>query len=361
MREEIPTAKRRNTAAVSIGTLPVGGKNPVRVKGMIKSPISDFNRVLGEAKRLQKEGVEALRIAVKDKTAVSVALRLKERKITVPLVADIHFDYRLALLAMDKGFDAIRLNPLNISKADQVRQIVREAKRRRMSIRVGVNSGGFRKDFSKAGLLAQEMVEAAVKYIKLFEKEGFFDTIVSFKSADVQATILANRRFAKQFDYPLHIGITAAGPFLEAIVKSSVGVGILLGEGMGDVIRVSLTAPSFWEVRVARHILQSLSIRQFVPEIISCPTCSRCEVDLSKIVNQFKKNMGKSQVKDMPSKIAIMGCVVNGPGEACQADIGVAFGNNKAAIFRKNKILAWTDEDEIVPDLISMLEKGAWR
>ena len=340
---------------VKIGSLKIGGRNPVRIKGMLKTPIANSKNLIKEAKRLEKEGVEALRVAVRQEKDAKIAGLLKKH-IAVPLVADIHFHYKLALLSLEEGFEGIRLNPLNISKRGEVSQIARLAKERGVSIRVGVNSGGFRKKFSSSQGMAKEMVKRCENYLKLLEAENFFDIMVSLKGADVLTTIEANKIFSKKYNYPIHLGVTASGPFLEGVIKSSIGLGSLLREGIGDVIRVSLTAPSFWEIRVAKHILQALNLRRFGPEIISCPTCSRCEVDLISIVDRFKKEL-KTTGLNKPLQIAIMGCVVNGPGEAYQADIGAAFGKKRAVIFKKDKILKQSSEDKIIDDLIGEVRR----
>ena len=312
---------------VKIGNLGVGGKNPVRIKGMLKTPTKDTKGLIKEAKVLEKEGAESIRVAVREKEDASVAKLLKKH-IQAPLVADVHFHANLALMSIDQGFDGIRLNPLNINKKKEVKEIAKAAKASGISIRVGVNSGGFKRKFSSPKALGFQMVKEAEAYLRALEAENFFDIMVSLKGSDVLSTIAANELFSKRHNYPLHLGITATGPFLEGVTKSSLGLGSLLHQGVGGIIRVSLTAPSFWEIRVAKYILQALNLRQFGPEIISCPTCSRCEVDLVSIVDKFKKALGKEKIKQ-PVHIAIMGCVVNGPGEAYQADIGVAFGKKK--------------------------------
>jgi len=340
---------------VKIGNLEVGDRNPVRIKGMLKTSIKDSKNLIKEAKRLEKEGAEALRVAVREKKDAKIAALLKNH-IAVPLVADIHFHYKLALLAIEEGFEGVRLNPLNISKRKEVSEVARLAKERGISIRVGVNSGGFREKFRSPADMAKEMVKRCEDYLKLLEAQKLFDIIVSLKGADVLTTIAANRMFSEKHNYPLHLGVTASGPFLEGVIKSSLGVGSLLLEGIGDVVRVSLTAPSFWEIRVAKHILQALNLRRFGPEIISCPTCSRCEVDLINIVNKFKKELKVSGF-NKPLQIAIMGCIVNGPGEAYQADVGAAFGKKRAVIFKKDKILKQSSEDRIVKDLMGEVEE----
>jgi len=339
---------------VRIGELKIGGRNPVRIKGMLKSSTSEPRKLIREAKSLEKEGAEAIRLAVRQ-TEDAKLLKILKKHVSLPLVADIHFHPKLALLAIEEGFEGIRLNPLNIPKKKDVEKIAKLAKRYKTSIRVGVNSGGFKKDFSSVSL-AKEMVKKALKYVAVLERVEFFDIMISIKAADVVSTIAANEMLSKKCNYPLHLGVTASGPFSEGITKSAVGLGNLLYRGIGNVIRVSLTAPSFWEIRAAKYILQSLNLRKFGPEIISCPTCSRCEVDLMNIVERFKKNLGELQL-DKPLRIALMGCVVNGPGEAYQADIGVAFGKKRAVIFRKNKILGQSNDKKVVADLIEVLRK----
>ena len=340
---------------VKIGNLAVGGKNPVRIKGMLKTPIRNIKDFIKEAKALEKEGVEAIRVAVREEKDTSVAKLLKKH-IQTPLVADVHFHAKLALKSIDQGFDSIRLNPLNINKKKEVREIVKAAKASGISIRVGVNSGGFKRKFSSPKALGFQMVKEVEAYLKVLEAENFFDIMVSLKGSDVLSTIAANELFAKKHNYPLHLGITSTGPFLEGVAKSSLGIGSLLQRGIGSIIRVSLTAPSFWEIRVAKYILQALDLRHFGPEIVSCPTCSRCEVDLVSIVDRVKKALEKQQIKH-PLHIAIMGCVVNGPGEAYQADICVAFGKKKAVIFKKDKILGRSSEKKIVADLIKEVRR----
>ena len=343
------------TKVVKIGNLKVGGKNPVRIKGMLKTLTKDTKNLIKEAKTLKEEGAEAIRVAVKEKEDAKLAVLLKKH-VSLPFVADIHFNSALALSAIEGGFESVRLNPMNIYNKKDVKQIARMAKHYGVSIRVGVNSGGFRKKFASSEKLAQAMVKEVEKYLKVLEGENLFDIMVSIKGSDVISTIAANKIFSKKHHYPLHLGITASGPFLEGVTRSSVGLGSLLSSGIGDIIRVSLTAPSYLEIRVAKHILESLNLRRFGPEIISCPTCSRCEVDLIKIVDKFKEKIQASGF-NKHLRIAIMGCVVNGPGEAYQADIGVAFGKKKAAIFRKDKILKISNENKIIPDLLREVEK----
>jgi len=340
---------------VKIGKIKIGGNNPVRIKGMLKTPYCKLKVLIKEAQNIENQGAEVIRMAVREKNDIAIFKVLKNN-ISVPVVADIHFNPVLAFLAIDAGFEGIRLNPLNIIRKKDVQQIAKIAKDKGVSIRVGVNSGGFKQKFSSPKHFAVKMVNEALRYIEFLEDKGFFDIMVSLKGADVQTTIIANRIFSQKSDYPLHLGITASGPFASGLVKSSIGLGCLLGEGIGSVIRVSLTAPSFQEITAAKDILSALGLRKFGPEIISCPTCSRCEVNLINIVNKFQEEISSLPVKGL-LKVALMGCVVNGPGEAQQADIGVAFGKKKAVIFRKNKILRQSSEKNIIADLKREINK----
>ena len=343
------------TKIVKIGNVKCGGGNPVVIKSMLKNSPKQFPALLREAKSLEKEGAQAIRMAVKEKNDISAFKKLKE-KVKVPFVADIHFDYKMALAAIAAGFSAIRLNPLNLYAKNKVKQVIKEAKKAGISVRVGVNSGGLKENFKNDTALARRMVKAAYDYIKILEKENFFDIMVSLKASTVNATILANEFFSAKFPYPLHLGVTASGPFLEGVVKSSLGIGYLLRKGIGDLVRVSLTGSSYLEVRVAKYILQGLGRNKFYPEIISCPTCSRCSVDLIKMVDKFKKITEKNKEGiNFPSKIAVMGCIVNGPGEAYQADIGIAFGNKKGAIFKKDKILKRVGAEKALEEFVQKI------
>lgn len=343
------------TRVIKLGNLKIGGKNPIRIKGMLKTPSHQVKKLILEAKKMERKGAEAVRVAVKETKDTKLAGILKKH-ISLPIVADVHFQYKLALAAVEEGFDGIRINPSNITQEIQIREIARLAKSYNIPVRVGVNSGGFRKNFSSPKALADDMVRRVERALRVFERQEFFDIMVSLKGADVVSTVIANEIFSKKFDYPLHLGVTATGHFLDGVVKSSIGIGALLYKGIGSVIRVSLGAPSFKEIEVAKQILQSLDLRRFEPQVISCPTCSRCEVNLIEIVDRFKKELAKTSF-DNSMRIAIMGCVVNGPGEAYQADIGAAFGKNKAAIFRKDKILGWTNEEKVVADLMREVKK----
>jgi len=344
------------TKIAKIGNIKIGSEYPIRIKGMLKKNLTDREAILKEALDLEKEGAEIIRIAVKDRNNIGILNYLK-KSISAPLVADIHFNYKLALESIEAGFDGIRLNPLNIKDTNGIREVIRKAKAKKTHIRVGINSGGFKKRLSKEKL-ANEMVKNALEFIKLLEKEKFQNISISLKASDVNTTILANRILSKKTDYPIHLGVTATGTFLEGIVKSVLGIGILLNEGIGNILRVSLTSDSILEIKVAKFILQALNLRYFSPEIISCPTCSRTQVDLIRIVNEFQKKLNSLSNSNLPKKIAIMGCEVNGPGEASFADIGIAFGNKRAILFKKGKILRVLKEDNLIEEFLKEVCNG---
>jgi len=337
---------------VKVGNVGIGGKNPIRIKGMLKSKLSE-KLLINEAKRLEKEGAEIVRVAFVEESNEKIIKKLK-KVLKIPLVADIHFNSKLAFKAMEAGVDGIRLNPLNISSKKDVKGIIKEAKENKISIRVGINSGGFKRKFKDTRSLACEMLKVVRNYLRIFEEQNFSDIIVSLKAESVYATVLANKMFREEFDYPLHIGVTATGPFIDGIIKSSLGIGILLHGGIGEVLRVSLLAPSWQEVRVAKAIVQFLEKRKFFPEIIACPTCSRCQVDLKSIVNRFQKKLKEKKVPF--SKIALMGCVVNGPGEAIQADIGIAFAKKRGVIFKEGRILKTISQKVAEEEFLTFFE-----
>jgi len=347
------------TKQIRVRKLKIGGGAPIVIQSMAKTDTRDVSRTVKEIKRLEKAGCELVRVAVKDFEGASLIKKIR-KSINIPLVADIHFDYRLAITAIQNGIDKIRLNPGNIYKEEHIIEVVRLAKKRRTPIRVGVNSGSVFSTKHKARRikgerLADLMVKSALDYIKILEKQHFYDIIVSLKSSDVLTTIDAYRRFSKRSNYPLHLGITASGPISKGIIKSSIGIGALLLEGIGDTVRVSLTGDPCQEVAAAKDILQSLGLRRFGPEVISCPTCGRSQVDLQKIVADVEKSIAdrnsSAKKKSFP-KIAIMGCEVNGPGEAKEADIGIACGKKSGVIFKKGKLIKRVKEKDIVKELI---------
>ena len=336
------------TKQIKVGKLKIGGGSPIVIQSMTKTDTKDTLSTIRQIKELEKVGCELIRVAVKDFASIYSIKKIKG-KIKIPIVADIHFDYRLALLAIENGVDKIRLNPGNIHKESQIKEIAKLAKRNKVPIRVGVNSGSVKLKSKASKVKAKDLVHSALDYIKVLEKTGFYDIIVSLKASDVLTTIDAYRKFSKESKYPLHLGITASGPLSTGLVKSSIGIGVLLLEGIGDTIRVSLTDHPQREVIAAKNILQSLNLRQFGPEIISCPTCGRSQVDLKRIVLNVEEKLSSFSFKKKKfPKIAIMGCEVNGPGEAKEADIGIAFGKKKGALFKKGKIVKIVKEKEAI-------------
>jgi (E)-4-hydroxy-3-methylbut-2-enyl-diphosphate synthase len=328
---------RRLTRTARIGSVGVGGDNPVRVQSMTNTDTRDVAATLGQIEALSQAGCEIVRLAVLDEAAVAalVAIRAGTK---VPLVADIHFDHRLAVAALEAGIDALRINPGNIGSEAAVDTVVSAAKAHGAPIRIGVNSGSVAKELLKkyGGPTPEAMVESALTHIAFLEKRGFYDIKVSLKSSSVPRTVAAYRLLAETVDYPLHIGVTEAGTPMRGAVKSAVGLGILLAEGLGDTLRVSLTGDPVTEIGVAYEILRSLDIRARGPEIISCPTCGRTEIDLVGLAEAVEERL--RGVTDVFT-VAVMGCVVNGPGEAREADIGVAGGRDCGIIFRKGEVL----------------------
>jgi (E)-4-hydroxy-3-methylbut-2-enyl-diphosphate synthase len=347
------------TRQIKVGNIKIGGGAPISIQSMAKTDTRDVAATIREIKKLEKSGCDIVRVAIKDFEAAN-AIKSIKRKIKIPLVADIHFDYRLALCAIENGADKIRLNPGNIYKEPEIREVVMAAKKRKIPIRVGANSGSIRNRVKGKGLRAnaEELVNPVLNYIKILERMNFYDIIVSLKASDVRSTVEAYKLFSKKSKYPLHLGVTAAGPASTGIVKSSIGIGSLLLGGVGDTIRVSLTGEAVEEVVAAKNILQALELRNFGPEIISCPTCGRCQVDLQDITEKIAAGI-RYQVSDKNKnrmlKIAIMGCEVNGPGEAKEADIGIACGKRTGVIFKKGKIVKRVEEKDIVKEILKYI------
>jgi len=332
---------RRKTRSVKIGSLCIGGDNPVAIQSMAKTSAQDVGATLRQIKRLERAGCEIVRVAVKNKADAQAIDKIKA-KIKIPLVADIHFDWRLAIEAIKRGVDKIRLNPGNIYKKGEIEKIIQAAKSSDISIRVGLNSGSLEKLYPQGiggSSIADTMVKAAVDYVRFIESLGFFNLVLSLKGSDIFDTFAAYRKMADLCDYPFHLGVTATGLPLDGTVKSSIAVGGLLSEGIGDTIRVSLTASPELEIRVAKLILGSLGLHNLGCQIISCPTCGRCEVDLLKIVRDLERKLPSLDFQNStrPLKVAVMGCVVNGPGESKHSDIGVAFGKKDGLLFKKGK------------------------
>lgn len=337
--------KRKRTRQIRVGKVRIGGGAPISVQSMANTETSDVAATVRQIKKLEAAGCEVVRVAVKSlEDAVSV--KAVKKGIKIPLVCDIHFNYRLALECIKAGADKIRLNPGNIKRPDEIAAVARAAKAAGIPIRIGVNSGSFRGD----------MAEGAMGYIKLFRDLKFHDIIISLKASDVAATVEAYRKMSRACDYPLHLGVTAAGPYDAGVVRSSIGIGALLLDGIGDTIRVSLTSDPVNEVYVGRKILSSLGLRKFGPEIISCPTCGRCQVDLIKLVNELEARVQGPGASGRGIKIAMMGCEVNGPGEAREADIGIAFGKGSGVLFKKGKIIKKIAVKNAVKEVLKMLK-----
>ena len=337
---------RHQTKKIWVGHVPVGGDAPISVQSMTKTDTRDVAATVAQIQELQQVGCEIIRSAVPDMQAAQ-SLGAIKRNIDIPLVADIHFDYRLALAAIREGVDAIRLNPGNIGSEDRVKALIDAAGERNIPIRIGVNGGSLEKDLlHKYGSpMPEAMVESALRHVELLERFGFTNMKISLKASDVPRTVAAYRLIAKKVEYPLHIGVTEAGTVNTGTVKSAVGLGILLADGIGDTLRVSLTGSPVEEVRVGYDILKALDLRQRGPIITSCPTCGRTEVDLVTLAAQVERRLAHLTY---PLRVAVMGCVVNGPGEAKEADIGIAAGKQNGLIFKQGETLGKFSEDELL-------------
>ncbi len=344
---------RKSTRRIMVGDVPVGSGAPVSVQSMTNTFTQDVKATVSQIRRLERAGCEIIRVAVPDMDAAH-AIKAIVQKISIPLIADIHFDYRLAIAAAENGAKGLRINPGNIGADHKIKQVVDCAKDHGVPIRVGVNAGSLEKDLQeKYGPTARAMVESALKNVRILEGFGFDQVKMSLKASDVERTVDACRLFSQESDVPLHLGVTEAGGIFAGITKSAIGIGMLLAEGIGDTFRVSLTRDPVEEVRTGYEILRALSIRHRGPEIISCPTCGRCGIDLFSVAEQVENALLESTV---PIKIAIMGCVVNGPGEAKEADIGLAGGDGKGILFRKGKVIRKVDQQDLVSELLKEVE-----
>ncbi len=341
---------RRKTKVINIGNVAIGGSNPIRVQSMIKVDTRNVPLAVSEIIRLEDAGCEIVRLAVKDFEAASALSKIKQN-VHIPIVADIHFDPQLALASIENGADKIRLNPSNIEDKEWIKRIASSAKARNIPIRVGANLGSFKE---RPENTVQALVESAVKEVKILEDEGFDKIVVSIKSSDVITTIKANMKISELLDYPIHIGITEAGPLEESLVKSSIGIGFLILNGIGDTLRVSITGDPVWEVKAAYEILRSLGIREYGLNIISCPMCGRTEIDILEIVKKIKQDFDSVKT---PIKIAVMGCAVNGPGEAKEADLGIAGGKSSGVIFKEGKILKVLNENTLYEEFSKLLKE----
>jgi len=345
---------RKTTRKVKVGNIYVGGDAPITIQSMTNTDTRDIKATVAQINELTKAGCDIIRCAVPDMEA-AVAIKEIVKQIDIPLVADIHFDYRLALESINNGISALRINPGNIGSLDRVELLAKKAKEKDIPIRIGVNSGSLDKTLlAKYGkVTSKALVESALSHISILEKVNFNDIVISIKSSDVPMMIDSYRLMSKATDYPLHLGVTEAGTIWRGSIKSSVGIGALLSEGIGDTIRVSLTGDPLEEIKVGKEILKSLGLIKGGIEFISCPTCGRTQIDLINIAKQVEDRISNL---DKNIKVAVMGCVVNGPGEAREADIGIAGGNGEGLIFKKGEIIKKVKENELVEALIKEIE-----
>lgn len=347
--------ERRKTKSVKVGKFLIGGDAPVTVQSMLNTKNGDVEAAVAQSQALKKVGCDIIRLAVTDEKSLEVVKELK-KAIDLPLVADIQFDFRMALGAIDAGIDKIRLNPGNIGSADKVKSIVAAAAERKIPIRVGVNSGSVSKEIAaKYGRYSAEgLVLEAMRHIQILEDCNFEDIVISLKASNVATMIESYRLMASKCSYPLHLGVTEAGTSYSGTIKSAVGIGTLLAEGIGDTIRVSLTDQPEEEIRAGIEILKSLGLKKSGATLVSCPTCSRCSVNLIQIAKEVEERLANMPC---PIKVAVMGCVVNGPGEAQNADIGITGANGEGLIFKKGEIIKRVPEDRIVDELFVEIEK----
>ncbi len=354
------SVQRRASRVISVGGIPIGGKNPIPIQSMANTDPHDFKATLAQARALEAAGCRILRLTVPDTAAAETLRALKAEKISMPLVADIHFDYRLALAAIEAGADKIRINPGNIGDKARVRAVVDACRERGIPIRIGVNSGSLEKHiYEKHGApTAEALAESALYHAAFLEELDYRNIAISVKASEVKTMIEANRILAEKTDYPLHLGVTEAGGGSRALVKSAVGIGALLALGIGDTVRVSLTEDPVEEIEAARSILSSLGLSD-VPQmdIVSCPTCGRTKIDLIALYRAFEARARAEGLLSKGIKVALMGCVVNGPGEAREADVGIAGGCGEALLFKKGEILRKIPEEAVIDTLIEEIRK----
>jgi (E)-4-hydroxy-3-methylbut-2-enyl-diphosphate synthase len=346
--------ERKKTKVVTVGDIKIGGDNPITVQSMTTTDTRDVASTVAQIKGLEEVGCDIVRVAVPDMEAAQKLGDIK-KQIKIPLICDIHFDYRLALESIKQGVDGVRINPGNIGDIDRVKMVVEKCRERNLKIRIGVNGGSLEKELlEKHGNTAQAIVESALNHVKILEDLNFENTVISLKSSDVFKTLEAYELISKKVDYPLHVGITESGSVKRGTIKSSIGIGALLMKGIGDTIRVSLTGDPREEIFVGKEILRSLDLLNDRIKIVSCPTCGRCNINLINIVNEVEQKIGKM---DKNLTVAIMGCAVNGPGEAREADIGIAGGTGEGLLFKKGEIVKKIKGDKLVEQLIEEIEK----
>lgn len=351
---------RRKTRAVKVGETVIGGIAPIAIQSMTNTDTHDVTATLAQIRALETAGCDIVRLTVPDLEAAETIFALKEAGVRIPLVADIHFDYRVAIACAERGVDKIRINPGNIGDKERVRAVVNACQKRHIPIRIGVNGGSLEKHIlEKYGTpTAEALCESALYHVGLLEEFDFHDIVISIKSSDVSTMIAANRALASRCDYPLHLGVTEAGGGKMGAMKSAIGIGALLADGIGDTLRVSLTANPVEEIAAARDILSALSVKgQTGLNIVSCPTCGRTKIDLISLAARFEKAVAEEGLGDLPLRVALMGCVVNGPGEAREADIGICGGKGEALLIAHGEILRKIPEEDVIPVLIGELKK----
>ncbi len=347
--------KRSKTRTVSIGNIHIGSDHPISIQSMCNTDTRNITETVKQILRLEDAGCEIIRVAVPDMEAANAITEIK-KQIHIPLVADIHFDYRLALTSIENGVDKLRINPGNIGGKERVREVVKAAKERKIPIRIGVNAGSLEKELLNkyGGINHKALVESALKHVQILEELDFHDIVISIKASNILLSLNAYEELSNKVEYPLHVGITEAGTLRGGTIKSAVGIGAILSRGIGDTIRVSLTGDPVEEVICAKEILKTLELRKFGVEFISCPTCGRTQIDLISLANEVEKkcaNLNKN------IKIAVMGCAVNGPGEAREADIGIAGGKGIGLIFKKGEIIKTVPEDKLLEALLEEIDK----
>ncbi len=346
--------QRRKTRAIKVGKIKIGDNAPVAVQSMTTTYTEDTNATVSQINELSAAGCEIIRVAVPNTDAAKAIKTIKD-KIDIPLIADIHFDYRLAILSAESGADGLRINPGNIGEKKKIKAVADCAKKHGIPIRIGVNAGSLEKNIvKKMGITPEAMVKSGIDNIRLLENLGFYDIKISLKASDVERTVEAYRLMSLKTEIPLHLGVTEAGGLYSGIAKSSIGIGMLLADGIGDTMRVSLTRNPVEEVRTAWEILRALKIRQRGPELISCPTCGRCKIDLFSIAEQVEKALLTCKTN---IKVAVMGCIVNGPGEAKEADIGIAGGKGVGILFKKGKQIKKIKQEKLVDVLMDEIKK----
>lgn len=349
---------RKQTKEVKIGHVTIGGGAPIVIQSMTNTDTRDVQATLNQIEALAQAGCEVVRVAVLDQDAAYAIKEITTHSV-LPVIADIHFDYRLAMIAIEQGIHGLRLNPGNIGARWKVQEVVRAVKEREIPIRIGVNAGSLDKEIREKyqGITAEGMVESALNHIHVLEEEGYDKIKVSLKASEVPLMLKAYRLMSQTVDYPLHVGVTEAGTVRSGLVKSAIGIGSLLSEGIGDTIRVSLTGDPVQEIPVALEILRTLGLKERSVDLISCPTCGRTQVNLAELAEQVEMKLSHLPALDRPLKVAVMGCAVNGPGEAREADFGIAGGKGMGLLFRKGEIVARLPEAELLPALLKEIEE----